>query len=123
MTTWTTSGACTDCGAPATCRYDYGTGLRYACPAHDPLRPGLTASVRVPPFYQSLPLFPVTVTSGHGFGAPACNCAYGAQTAICPVHPPVRPVVTCTCPSAWGGLCPPPACPAHGQTEMIQVRC
>ena len=29
----------------------------------------------------------------------------------------------CTCPVAWGGLCPPPACPVHGQTEMLQVRC
>jgi hypothetical protein len=94
MTTWTTSGTCTDCGARATCRYDWGAGMRHACAAHDPLRPGLTATVRVPPFYQSLPRFPVTVT------APVC-----------------------TCPPCWGGLCPPPACPAHGQTEMIQVRC
>lgn len=29
----------------------------------------------------------------------------------------------CNCPPCWGGLIPPPACPAHGQTEMIQVRC
>lgn len=29
----------------------------------------------------------------------------------------------CTCPPCWGGLTPPPACPAHGQTEMVQVRC
>ena len=94
MTIWTTSGTCTDCGAPATCRYDWGVGMRYACAAHDPLRPGLTASVRAPAFYQSLPLFPVTMT------APVC-----------------------TCPPCLGGLCAPPAGPAHGQTEMIQVRC
>ena len=37
---------------------------------------------------------------------------------------PYRAVLpSCTCPAAWGGLCPPPACPAHGQTEMLQVRC
>jgi len=29
----------------------------------------------------------------------------------------------CNCPSAWGGIVPPPACPVHGQTEMMQVRC
>ena len=54
---------CTDCGAPATCEYDYGTGLRKACASHDPLRPGLTATVHAPPFYQSLPPFPVSVRS------------------------------------------------------------
>ena len=105
MTTWTTSGACTDCGAPAACRYDWGTGMRYACAAHDPLRPGLTASVRVPPFYQTVSPFPLSVSSGMGS------------------WPPQRPAPVCTCPPCWGGLCPPPACPAHGQTEMIQVRC
>jgi hypothetical protein len=92
---------CTDCGAKATCQYDYGTGQRYACAAHDPLRPLISATVRVPGFYQSLPQFPVLATTGHlGVAPPAC-----------------------TCPSAWGGLCPPPACPAHGQAEMYQVRC
>ena len=85
---------CTDCGAPATCEYDYGTGLRKACASHDPLRPSLTATVHAPPFYQSLPPFPVSVTT---------------------------PV--CTCPPCWGGLVPPPACPAHGHAEMYQVRC
>ena len=85
---------CTDCGAPATCEYDYGTGLRKACASHDPLRPSLTATVHAPPFYQSLPPFPVSVTT---------------------------PV--CTCPPCWGGLFPPPACPAHGHAEMYQVRC
>ena len=37
-----------------------------------------------------------------------------------PARPPAS---SCTCPPCWGGLCPPPACPVHGQTEMIQVRC
>ena len=87
---------CTDCGAPATCKYDYGTGMRYACANHDPLRPFIAATVRMPAFYQSLPPFPVLATTGHlGIVPPACNCAYGTQTAVCPAHPPVRPVVTC----------------------------
>jgi hypothetical protein len=55
---------CTDCGARAICRYDYGAGMRYACAAHDPLRPLIAATVHVPPFYQSLPWFPLSVTSG-----------------------------------------------------------
>jgi hypothetical protein len=64
-----TGAACTDCGVPATCRYDWGTGERYGCAAHDPPRPLIAATVRVPPSYQSLPQFPVSVTSGPGFPA------------------------------------------------------
>ena len=56
---------CTDCGAQATCRYDWGTGERYGCAAHDPLRPAITVPVRVPGFYQSIPQFPVLATTGH----------------------------------------------------------
>ena len=82
---------CTDCGAPATCRYDLGTGERYGCAGHDPVRSGLTVTLRVLS-YQSIPQFPVLATTGH---LGVCNCAYGAQTAVCPVHPPVRPVVIC----------------------------
>ena len=59
------SAACTDCGAKATCKYDYGTGMRYGCAAHDPLRPAIAATVSVPRFYQSLPQFPVLATTGH----------------------------------------------------------
>jgi hypothetical protein len=56
---------CTDCGAPATCRYDYGTGMRYGCAGHDPLRwPYGATMARVPPFYQSLP-FQTLATTGH----------------------------------------------------------
>lgn len=87
--------ACTGCGAPATCRYDWGTGMRHACAAHDPLRPGLTATVHVPPFYQSLPLFPVMIDFGNVGMTPAwrmtgnCTCTqYGPSTAVCPVHQP-----------------------------------
>jgi hypothetical protein len=29
----------------------------------------------------------------------------------------------CTCPPCWGGLCPPPSCPVHGQTEIMRVTC
>ena len=130
MNIYPVTDICTDCGAPAACRYDWGTGIRYACADCDPLRPGLTASVRVPPFYQSLPLFPVTMTSGQGFvnwgnSGGSCTCtAFGLGTARCPVHQGAQPSATwCNCPPCWGGLCPPPACPAHGQTEMIQVRC
>jgi len=57
---------CTDCGAtPVTCKYDWGTGVRYGCAAHDPLRPSITATVHVPGFYQSLPQFPVLAITGH----------------------------------------------------------
>jgi hypothetical protein len=86
---------CADCGERATCEYDWGMGPQKACASHDPLRwPYGATMVRLPSYYRSLPLFPVGVT------APVC-----------------------TCPPVWGGLCPPPACPAHGQTEMYQVRC
>lgn len=56
---------CTDCGAPATCKYDYGTGMRHACAGHDPLRSFISAAVRVPAFYQSLAPWPVQATTGH----------------------------------------------------------
>jgi hypothetical protein len=36
---------CTDCGATATCLYDWGDGLRRGCAAHDPLRPSVMAAV------------------------------------------------------------------------------
>ena len=84
---------CTDCGARATCRYDYGTGLRYGCAAHDPLRPFIAATVRVPPFYQSLPFFTLA-TAGPGF-ALWCTCVNGLATAVCPIHPPARPMAVC----------------------------
>ena len=88
-------GPCTDCGAPATCCYDWGTGMRYGCAAHDPLRPLIAVAVRVPPYYCSLPPFQTQVTAGPGF-ALYCTCAAGQSTACCPVHPfPSLPVVTC----------------------------
>jgi hypothetical protein len=60
------STACTDCGAKATCQYDWGAGMRYGCAAHDPLRwPYGATMARVPQFYQSLPQFPVLATTGH----------------------------------------------------------
>lgn len=58
-------GTCSDCGAAAACEYDYGTGLRRACAAHDPLRPLLAAAARVPQFYRTLALFPVTIDFGN----------------------------------------------------------
>jgi|HubBroStandDraft_6_1064221.scaffolds.fasta_scaffold366499_3 hypothetical protein len=56
---------CTDCGAPATCRYDRGTGERLGCVTHDPMHWPYFAMVRVPSFYQSIPQFPVLATTGH----------------------------------------------------------
>ena len=102
---------CTDCGAPATCEYDYGTGPRKACAGHDPLRPLIAATVRVPSYYRTLD-FPIasTVTvpwdSGYvnpGSGwvnpgsvtiMPGCACTrFGPTTSPCPVHQLVAPVM------------------------------
>jgi hypothetical protein len=39
-------------------------------------------------------------------------------------RPPGSPSMQhCNCPAAWGGLYPAPACPVHGQAEMVEVRC
>lgn len=58
---------CSDCGTPATCQYDWGTGVRYGCAAHDPLRfPYGAIMARLPSYYCSLPpRFPVLATTGH----------------------------------------------------------
>ena len=105
---------CTDCGAPATCEYDYGTGLRKACASHDPLNPLIAATARVPPFYQTIPRFPVPVTHGPGYLTPQFPGYWQpGQVGISP---------GCTC-GAWNSVTPPPPCPAHGQSQMVQVTC
>jgi hypothetical protein len=67
---------CTDCGERATCEYDRGTGRRYGCAAHDPMRPLTAATVSVPPYYRTLPPFAVTVTTGHLGVATAGHLSY-----------------------------------------------
>lgn len=57
---------CTDCGAPATCAYDWGMGPRLACAAHDPLQPLFQSAGRVPQAYRTLVLgTAVSATTGH----------------------------------------------------------
>jgi len=56
---------CSGCGEKAVCEYDWGTGLRYGCAAHDPLRPPSGAMARVPPWYRTI-AFPVAMTSTVG---------------------------------------------------------
>lgn len=29
----------------------------------------------------------------------------------------------CTCPTVWGSILPPPACPYHGQLDMLRITC
>jgi hypothetical protein len=56
---------CTDCGATATCEYDWGAARRYGCANHDPLRPLVATTAQVPWFYRTIPQFPVLATTGH----------------------------------------------------------
>jgi len=57
---------CTDCGDRATCEYDWGTGLRRGCAAHDPLRwPYSATMARLPSYYRTIWAFPVLATTGH----------------------------------------------------------
>lgn len=56
---------CTDCGAQATCQFDIGAGMKFACADHDPMRPPFGVSFRSNYYYRSLPVFPVLATTGH----------------------------------------------------------
>jgi hypothetical protein len=92
---------CTDCGAPATCRYDWGAGMRYGCAGHDPLRwPFGATMARVPPYYCSLPFFPVLATTGHLSAA-----GYWLPPQTVGMTPPERMAIGITPPEAvaYGG--------------------
>jgi hypothetical protein len=45
---------CAECGERATCAYSFGTEEKYACAAHDPLRPPFGAVVNGTWSYRTL---------------------------------------------------------------------
>lgn len=74
-----------------------------------------------------------------GWSCPGCGTNYSPDVSSCSCTalpfpqswfipkplpaPSLFGELRCTCPSVWGGICPPPACAAHGQTEMMRVTC
>lgn len=93
-------------------------------------------------------LFPVTPpapVARAGWQCPGCLTHYSPDVQYCRCaaderwladrlkpQPPVfpgggtigfPPDANCTCPPAWGGICPPPACPAHGPSLTTRIIC